>query len=284
MKEPRDLPRLGPFFSMLTEVETRKLLARAVTKKFEKRQVIFRKGDAGSGMYVVLSGYVAVSVDSVCGNDRPLRAYGPGDVIGDISMFDGKGRISGAMTLEDANLKFVRRSDFEAILAARPELALKVIGYLCARLRRQHDDLDAQLSLDVPARLARLILSLHHRLVLPDDNLQKRPLRFSQVELAALLGLTRKWVGRELIKWRDAHIIELSRRKLVIRDQTALERIIAQGDSRTNERCGEIRPNWRAPRHSPGQRPMAGSVTDSRSHTRDDSGMPRSDASRQGER
>ena len=101
MSKSPGLPRLGAFFSMLTEVETRKLLEGAVTRKFGKGQVIFRKGDAGSGMFVVLSGYVAVSIDSASGNDRPLRAYGPGDVIGDISMFDGKGRISGAMALED---------------------------------------------------------------------------------------------------------------------------------------------------------------------------------------
>lgn len=253
-----DLPRLGPFFSMLTEAETRKLLERAVTRKFRKGQVIFRKGDAGSGMFVVSSGHVAVSIDSVSGNDRPLRAYGPGDVIGDISMFDGRGRISGAMALEDASLRFVRRSDFEPMLAARPELALTVIGYLCARMRRQHDDWDARLSLDVPAQLARLLLSLHERLALPDDNMQKQPLCFSQVELAALVGFSRKWVGRELIKWRDAKIIELGRKRLVIHDQPALERIIAQGDSRTGEGCGEIRPSrQRAPRHDHDHQPKA---------------------------
>lgn len=259
MSKIPDLPRLGPFFSMLTEAETRKLLERAVTRKFGKGQVIFRKGDAGSGMFVVLSGHVAVSIDSASGNDRPLRPYGPGDVIGDISMFDGKGRISGAMALEDARLKFVRRSDFEPVLAARPQLALTVIEYLCARMRRQHDDWDARLSLDVPAQLARLILSLHKRLALPADSPQKQPLRFSQAELAALIGFSRKWVGRELVRWRDARIIEMGRKTLVIRDQSALERIIAQGDSRTNAGCGEIRPSRRrVPRHNRERRPGTG--------------------------
>jgi len=245
MAKSEGLPKLGPFFSMLTEAESRKLLERAVPRRFAKRQVIFRKGDAGSGMFVVLSGYVAVSIDSASGADRPLRPYGPGDVIGDISLFDGKGRISGAMALEDASLKFVRRSDFMPLIAARPELALNLIEYLCARMRRQHDDWDARLSLDVSAQLARLILSLHRRFAVPDGKIHNQPPRFSQIELAALVGFSRKWVGRELSKWRDAKIIELGRKKLVVRDQAALERIIVQGDSRTSTRCGEIRPGRR---------------------------------------
>jgi CRP-like cAMP-binding protein len=243
------VPGPGAFFAMLTEAETRALLARAVTRKFAKGQAIFRKGDPGAGLYLVLSGYVAVSIDSACGNDRPLRAYGPGDVIGDISILDGKGRISGAMALEDAVLKFVRRSDFAPLLVARPGLALAVIGYLCARMRRQHDDLDAQLSLDVPGRLARLVLSLDRRLAPPCDGLPKGPLRFSQAQIAALAGLSRKWVGRELADWRDAGLVALGRKRLTILDRAALERIVVAGDSRTDERCGDIRPaRRRAPR------------------------------------
>ena len=92
------------------------------------------------------------------------------------------------------------------------------------------DDADARNRLDVPARLARLVLSLHQRFVQSDDSMVL--IRFTQSELAALLGLSREWVGRELIKWRDAHIIDLSRRRIVIRDRPALERILAQSNSR----------------------------------------------------
>jgi CRP/FNR family cyclic AMP-dependent transcriptional regulator len=220
--------RLSPFFSMLTEAETSNLLKRGVTKRVEKGKALFHKGDAGTGMYVVLEGRVAVSVDMGAGYNRPL--YGPGDVVGEISMFDGKGRISGAITLEDSSLKFVSRRDFQALLFERPDLAAQVIGYLCGRLRRLHDDADARNRLDVPARLARLVLSLHQRFVQSDDSMVL--IRFTQSELAALLGLSREWVGRELIKWRDAHIIDLSRRRIVIRDRPALERILAQSNSR----------------------------------------------------
>ena len=123
---------------MLTEAETSNLLKRGVTKRVEKGKALFHKGDAGTGMYIVLEGRVAVSVDMGAGYNRPLRVHGPGDVVGELSMFDGKARISGAIAVEDSSLKFVSRRDFQAVLSERPDLAAQVIGYLCGRLRRLH--------------------------------------------------------------------------------------------------------------------------------------------------
>ena len=253
--------RLGAFFDMLTEAEIHKLLWQAASENYRKGEVIFRKGDAGNGMYLVLAGYVAVSIDCAFGNDRPLRLYGPGDTLGDISLFDGKGRISGAIAFGKATLKFVDRSRFEEVLAARPGLARQVVDYLCARMRRQHDDLDAGLSLDVPARLARLLLSLHRRFSPLGDEEGIPSVRFSQADLAALLGFSRRWIGRELLKWHQMGIVELGRKQIVLRDVAALERIVIQGDSRRNKAFGRIRRSGRAPavRAAAARRPASSS-------------------------
>ena len=226
--------RRNPFLSMLTEAEIEKLLERAVRRNFAKGKAVYRKGESATGFFVVLSGHVATSLESVDGNHRPLRVYDPGDVVGEISMLDGKSRITGAVALEDARLKFVSRRDFEELLTSRPDLAVRTISYLCARFRRLHDDFDSMITLDMPAKLARAVLLLHRSLALPDDRLNLPSLRFSQGEIATVLGLSREWVGRELIKWRDAGIIDLSRKRLVIRDRSALERIVAQGRSGAN--------------------------------------------------
>lgn len=226
-----DKLRLNPFLSMLTEAELEKLLERAGTRNFAKGRAVYHKGDAATGFFVVFSGHVATSLESVDGHHRPFRVYDPGGVLGEISMLEGKKRITGALALEDASLKFVRRPDFHALLVNRPELAVQIIGYLCARFRRLHADFDAMLTLDVPAKLARVILHLHQSFSLPDDKLKLPSLRLSQGEIAAMLGLSREWVGRELVRWRDAGIIDLSRKRLVVRNRSALERILAQGCS-----------------------------------------------------
>jgi CRP/FNR family cyclic AMP-dependent transcriptional regulator len=228
-----DTLRRNPFLSMLTEAEIENLLKRAVRRNFAKGKAVYHKGDAVTGFFVVLSGHVATSLASVDGTHRPFRMYGPGDALGEISMLEGKSRITSALAMEDASLKFVSRRDFEALLARRPDLAVQIISYLCARFRRLHNDFDSMLTLDMPAKVARVILHLHQSFALPDKG--KLPsLRLSQGEIAAMLGLSREWVGRELVKWRKAGIIELSRKRLVIRDRPALERILVKGGSKTN--------------------------------------------------
>lgn len=227
-----DRLRRNPFLSMLTEAELEKLLKRAVTRNFSKGKPIYRKGEAATGLFVVVSGHAATSLESADSTHRPLRVYDPGDVLGEISMLEGTSRITGAVALEDASLKFVSRPDFEALLAGRPELAIGTVRYLCARFRRLHDDFDAMLTLDMPAKLARVILHLHHSFALPDKG-NPPALRLSQGEIAAMLGLSREWVGRELVKWRDAGIIDLGRKRLVIRDRPTLERILVRGGATT---------------------------------------------------
>lgn len=214
-----DSLRRNPFLSMLTEAEVEILLKRAVTRNFAKGKLIYRKGDTATGFFVVVSGHAATSRELVDGDHQPLRVYDPGDVLGEISMLDGTSRITGALALEDASLKFVSRQDFEALLAARPDLAVQIIRYLCARFRRLHNDADATHTLDMPAKLARVVLHLHQSFALPDKR-KLLSLRLSQSEIAAMLGLSREWVGRELVKWRKAGIIDLSRKRLVIRDRS----------------------------------------------------------------
>ena len=221
--------RRNPFLSMLTEAELEKLLAQAGTRHFAKGKAVYRKGDPASGFFVVFSGHVATSLEAVDGNHRPLRVYDPGEVLGEISMLEGKPRITGALALEDASLKFVRRRDFDALLTGRPGLAVHIVGYLCARFRRLHSDFDAMITLDVPSKLARVILHLDQKFSVLDDKLKLPSLRLSQGEIAAMLGLSREWIGQELIRWRDAGIVELSRKRLIIRDRSALERILNHG-------------------------------------------------------
>ena len=83
--------------------------------------------------------------------------------------------------------------------------------------------------LDVPARLAGLLLLLHHRYAVVDGDTKKPSIYFSQKEIAELLGFSREWVGRELVKLRKAGIVELRRSRLVVRDKVALEELAELG-------------------------------------------------------
>ena len=107
-----------------------------------------------------------------------------------------------------------------ALLNDSPE---RVIGLLCSELRSNLDYLESVLFLDVSSRLARLILHLQRHLAIAGE--ERPSIRFSQKEIANLLGCSREWVGKELGKWRDAGLIDLRRRHLVVRNRSALDRL-----------------------------------------------------------
>jgi CRP-like cAMP-binding protein len=228
--KPLDALRADPFFSLFTEAELCRLAKRSVKREFAKGGTIFNKGRASNGLYVILTGSLALVLEGA----RPYWVLGPGQKVGLVELLDGKPQVNTVIAMEPSTLLFIARREFEPLFAARPELAVGAVAYLCERLRWIQNTFAARLSLNFPAQLASLVLYLYQHFALPDDKVKQPSLRFSQREIAALLGISREWVGQELIKWREADYIELRRSRLIVRNKPALERIIASGDSRTS--------------------------------------------------
>jgi CRP-like cAMP-binding protein len=228
--KPLEALRGDPFFSRFTEAELCRLSKRSVRKQFAKGKTIFNKEEAGNGLYVILAGSLALVLEGT----RPYWVLGPGQAIGQVAVLDGKPQAATAVAMEPSTLLFIARREFETIFAARPELTVGAVAYLCERLRWLQNTFAARLSLNFPAQLAALILYLYQRFALPDEKVKLPSLRYSQKEIAALLGISREWVGQELSRWREAGYIELRRNRLIVRNKPALERIIASGDRRTS--------------------------------------------------
>jgi CRP-like cAMP-binding protein len=225
--QPMESFRAHPILSMLPEVELCKLRQRAITKRWKKGDALFYKGDACDGMHGVLSGSIVTFIEHENGNSQSIGTYGPGSYVGMLSLIDGGIRHVTAMVREESSTVFLPRRDFTAAVAGRPDLSARIIGLLCDDIRNNFAHLETMVFLDVPARLARLILLLLQRHAMPDEQSKLPSIRFSQREIADRLGLSREWVGRELVKWREAGIVEVRRSHLVIRDTAALERIRA---------------------------------------------------------
>lgn len=214
-------PLLLPF----TEAEVRSIRKRAVRKDWKKGDVVFRRGDACNGMYDILSGTIVTVAESEDGKCRTLATYGRGHVLGIIPVLDGGSRQFTAIAREASSGMLLDCREFRAVIASRPELTTHINHFLCGGIRSLYEHIEAAFFLDVPARLARLVLYLHQRHAAADGRSELPSLRFSQREIAELLGLSREWVARELVKWRNAGILDLHRSRLVIRDKSALRRI-----------------------------------------------------------
>ena len=226
---PQDLFRLHPFFGALTDGETRELLKRALTKRIAAGDVVFHQDDAGDGLYGVLAGSIVIVVKSPEGKELILNMHGAGEFFGEVALLDGDGRSASAVAREASHLFFLGRSEFLAFLSRRPEAMIRIIALLCARLRRATNLVEDSAFLNVPSRLAKQLIALIGGKGPRDDVKAAPTLHVSQNELARMLGISREFVGKQLAVWREAGIVELGRRRLTVRDERALEQLIAGG-------------------------------------------------------
>jgi len=221
---PQELCRLHPFLAALTDSEARELLNHAHVRRFAAGEVVFRKDDPGDGLYGVLAGRIVVMVESAEGKELILNMFGPGEFFGEIALLDGKGRTATAVARETSELLFLGRADFLPFLQQRHEAAVRIIAFLCARLRRTTDLVEDSAFLNVSTRLAKQLAALAGGGAAP-----ARTIRLSQEELAQTLGVSREIVSRQLAVWREAGVVEIGRGRIVVRDGKALDRIVAGG-------------------------------------------------------
>jgi CRP/FNR family cyclic AMP-dependent transcriptional regulator len=226
---PQDMFRRHMLLAALEERESRELLVHARVQRARAGQVIFHRGDPGDGLYGVMTGRVMVTIESVAGKQLILNTFGPGAFFGEIALLDGGGRTANAVAREASTLVFLARAAFLRFLEARPATALRVISFLCARLRRTTQLVEDATFLSVPRRLAKQIMVLVH----DEDRRERREktptVRISQAELAQMLGVSREVVSRQLTAWRDAGLVDGTRGRLVVRDLRAMDHIVAGG-------------------------------------------------------
>jgi CRP/FNR family transcriptional regulator, cyclic AMP receptor protein len=112
------------------------LAACSVGKSVPRAASIWAKGDPGSSLIAICQGTVKISVPSVDGHDAVLKLIGKGEILGEIALLDGRPRTADAVAITDCELFVIERRDFLPLMREEPEIALKMIEILCARLRR----------------------------------------------------------------------------------------------------------------------------------------------------
>jgi CRP-like cAMP-binding protein len=226
---PDDLFRRHPLLGALEADDKRELLRRAQTRNIRAGQTLFRKDDAGDGLYGVMSGRIVITVESATGKELILNTFGPGTFFGEITLLDGKGRTGTAVAREASQLLFLARAVFLPFLERRPATAIRVIAFLCEQLRRTTQLVEDSAFLNVPTRLAKQLVVMAQDYGRREASGAAVSLSISQAELAQMLGVSREIVSRQLAVWREAGIIDVARNRVVVRDLTALDDIVAGG-------------------------------------------------------
>jgi hypothetical protein len=148
MKELIALKRV-PLFSTLTLEQLASIDRLMVTRHYVKGESIFRKGDVGAELYVVLEGEIRVHLDHD-GHEVTLARHGPSKVVGEMSVFDDQPRSASAEATEDSTARVLRRDRMQAIVHEHPEVLLEFVKNLSQRLRVMNEQLESATAGDAP--------------------------------------------------------------------------------------------------------------------------------------
>jgi CRP-like cAMP-binding protein len=219
-----DLLKQIPLFESMLDSEREHLATLLKRLSLPKGEVLFRKGDHGSSFYIIVKGLIKIGVTSRVGHEVTLALLRSGDFFGEMALLDEQPRSADATAVEDTLLYVLEHDDFFSFLFQNENAVRSILRALSLRLRRT-DDLFAEISfLTVPARLAKRLHELAQPLQAQEHDGKEFRIRMSQRELAAMLGVTRESINKELKILRDKGVVRTGRNAIIIQDIERLKR------------------------------------------------------------
>nr|WP_321253668.1 Crp/Fnr family transcriptional regulator [uncultured Ruegeria sp.] len=196
------------------------LTAQATEISLNDGETLFEQGDEGNALYAILEGTLEVSFLAMSGRKLTLTLMRPGEIFGEIALFDNGPRTATISAAEPSRVLRVLRNDVLRQIRQHPDLAEDMIRLAGLRMRWMGSQLNEQVFLPMPIRLARKLLHL--------SELQDNPagrITLSQSELAEFVGATREAVSKTISTWKRDNIVQASRGGLLIQDFDALQEL-----------------------------------------------------------
>jgi len=219
-----DVIRKAPLFSAVDD-EAAEALRRSMTEiNLGRGQVLFREGDSGDKLYVVADGKVKLGRTSSDGRENLLAILGPGEMFGELSLFDPGPRTATATAVTDTRIFSLGHNELTTWVHGRPEVALSLLKQISARLRRTNEVIGDLVFSDVPGRVAKALLDLSSRFGVESEDGVHVGHDLTQEELAQLVGASRETVNKALADFAGRGWIRLEARAVVLLDLERLSR------------------------------------------------------------
>jgi CRP/FNR family transcriptional regulator, cyclic AMP receptor protein len=222
-EETRALLQRVPAFSTLAEEDLAYVAEVTVPRRFEPGEAVFHEGDQSDTCYIVRTGHVRAIREHSGGRTITLATFGPGEIFGELAMFDDDRRSATVESLEDTDAVAILSSDMRRLLRLHPEIAVKLLAALSRRLRETNDRLTRQSFQTVQSRvasvLAELVAAARSEGAPESDVL----ITATQADVAQLAGSSRESASRFLAVLERAGIITQGRGRLTVHDPGALE-------------------------------------------------------------
>ena len=216
MDHADDVLRRAPLFEALDDDSAAALEAGVTIVELARADRVFEEGASGNQLYVVLDGKIKLTRAAADGRENLLSVLGPGEMFGELSLFDPRPRTASAIAVTDSRLGALAHDDLRSWLTGRPDVALHLLQALAQRLRRANDVMADLVFTDVPGRVAKALLDLADRFgEVREDGLQVNH-DLTQEELAQLVGASRETVNKALADFAARGWLQLSAKSVLL--------------------------------------------------------------------
>ncbi len=210
----------------LSQPELQLLEARTVRKLFSAGELLFSEGEPCNGLHIIARGKVRIFKTSLNGREQVLAINVPGESIAEIPVFDGGPYPASAVAIEDVEIAFISRRDFQAYCLEHPEVALKVLVVVGARLRGLVGIIEELSFTTIRQRLISVLLKLAQN----EGKNTRRGIEFqlpaTHQELANQLGTVRELISRNLMRLQAEGLLDVDARQIVVKDMKGLNALL----------------------------------------------------------
>jgi len=233
MRQSAEMPDTGldpvallgrvPAFETLAPADLEQVAAVAVPRAFAAGEVVFREGDDSDTCYVVRSGRARALREHGDGRQITLATFGPGDIFGELAMFDDERRSATVDAAEDLEVLGILGSDMRRLLRRHPDIAVKLVVALGRRLRAANERLARQSFQTVQSRVASVVAQLVEQAQSDGAGERDVLITATQAEVAQLAGSARESASRFLATLERAGVITQGRGRIIVHDPPALQ-------------------------------------------------------------
>ncbi|MFP7696417.1 Crp/Fnr family transcriptional regulator [Trueperella sp. LYQ143] len=211
-------------FKELNDDERDALLALMTETSLKRGESLFHEGDAGDRLYVITEGKVKLSHAADDGRENLIAILGPGEIIGELSLFDLGARSSTVTAIAPSSFLYLSHQEMMEYIDAHPQMAKSMLRELATRLRNTNDQMADLVFSDVPGRVAKALLDLAERFGerTPEGIYVAHDL--TQEELAHLVGASRETVNKSLADFTARGWIRLEGRAVLLMQVGRLQR------------------------------------------------------------
>ncbi|KEF33654.1 transcriptional regulator [Deinococcus sp. RL] len=204
-------------FADLELDELERVAAATPCRNYHPGEVIYRMDDPADALYFVRGGLVKISKLFPNGKEAILGVVGQHDTFGELLLEPEERRPTQAEAVEPTSLIVLPRHELQQLLAQRPELAMKLIRLMAARLFEARSWTAAFSAYSAPERVASLLYRLAREFGRPHPQGVELALKLSQEDLARMVGATRETVSHSLGKLKQAGAITRARTPIVVK-------------------------------------------------------------------